>query len=128
MKCNEDEINKFPYELAKKKDLRTYCGFYLSLLKTKHNLIFSFFYDKDYNSKIIKIDLLLISFALFYTVNALFYTNDTMHNIYENKGSFNIEYQLPKIIYSSFISSFLNYLLKFLALSNDKIIDFKNTI
>ena len=127
MKCNEDEINKFPYELAKKKDLRTYCGFYLSLLKTKHNLIFSFFYDKDYNSKIVKIDLLLISFALFYTVNALFYTNDTMHNIYENKGSFNIEYQLPKIIYSSFISSFLNYLLKFLALSNDKIIDFKNT-
>ena len=50
-----------------------------------------------------------------------------MHKIYENQGSFNIEYQLPKIIYSSFISSFLNYLLKFLALSNDKILDFKNS-
>ena len=50
-----------------------------------------------------------------------------MHKIYENHGSFNIEYHLPKIIYSSFISSFLNYLLKFLALSNDKILDFKNS-
>ena len=124
---NEDEINKFPYELAKKKDLRTYCSYYISLVKTKHNLVFSIFYDKDYNPKIVKVNLLVISFTLFYTINALFYTNDTMHKIYENHGSFNIEYHLPKIIYSSFISSFLNYLLKFLALSNDKILDFKNS-
>ena len=48
-----------------------------------------------------------------------------MHKIYENKGKFDIEYQLPKIIYSSLISMVLNTPLKYLSLSNDAIIRFK---
>ena len=60
-----------------------------------------------------------------YTVNALFYSDDTMHNIYQSNGSFDIEYQLPKIVYSSLISMLLNILLNLLALSNDGIIEFK---
>ncbi len=48
-----------------------------------------------------------------------------MHNIYINKGSFDIEYKLPKIIYSSLISMVLNKILKILSLTNDSIIDFK---
>ena len=48
-----------------------------------------------------------------------------MHNIYINKGSFNLEYQIPIIIYSSLISMILNALLKLLALSNNDIIKFK---
>ena len=48
-----------------------------------------------------------------------------MHNIYESKGSFNIEYQLPKIVYSTLISIFLNTVLKSLALSNSGILKFK---
>ena len=48
-----------------------------------------------------------------------------MHNIYESKGSFNIEYQLPKIVYSTLISMFLNTVLKMLALSSSGILKFK---
>ena len=48
-----------------------------------------------------------------------------MHKIYENKGKFILEYQLPKTIYSFIISIVLNMLLKLLALSNDRIIKFK---
>ena len=48
-----------------------------------------------------------------------------MHNIYESKGSFSIEDQLPKIVYSSLISMALNTLLKLLALSNSGILKFK---
>ena len=48
-----------------------------------------------------------------------------MHKIYESKGSFDLETQLPITIYSSLISMVLNILLKLLALSNDAIIDFK---
>ena len=127
MTFNENELNQFPYELAKKKDLRTYCTYYISLIKTKHDLIFYLFYNNDYNSKIVKIDLLVVSFGSFYTVNTLFYNNDLMNKIYESNGSFNLAYQLPKIIYSSLISSVLNFFLKFLALPNDKIIEFKST-
>ena len=106
-------------------DKRSYCQYYISLLKTKHIFIFSFCYNKDYNSKIIKIDLFFIGFTIYYTVNALFYNDDTMHNIYVSKGSFDIEYQFPKIIYSSLISMVLNTILKLLALSNSGIVEFK---
>ena len=125
MEYKDDEINNLPYELALQYDKRTYCQYYISLLRTKHNFIFSFCYSEDYNSKIIKIDLFYIGFTIYYTVNALFYNDDTMHNIYVSKGSFDIEYQLPKIVYSSLISMLLNTLLKLLALSNGGILEFK---
>ena len=48
-----------------------------------------------------------------------------MHKIYEDKGLFDLETQLPIAFYSTIISSLLNYPLNFLALSNDAIIDFK---
>ena len=125
MKYIDDELNDLFYDLAKKYDKRTYCEYYISLLKTKHSLFFSFCYNSDYNSRIIKIDLFFIEFTIFYTTNALFFDDNTMHKIYENDGSFDFIYQLPKIIYSSLISMVLNKILKFLSLSNDGIISFK---
>ena len=125
MKYNDDEINTLSYELAIQNDKRTFSEYYISLLKTKHNLICSFFYNNDYNSKIIKIDIFCFGFSIHYIVNALFFDDDTMHKLYLNKGSFKLETQLPIIISSSFISLILNSLLKLLALSNNSIIDLK---
>ena len=48
-----------------------------------------------------------------------------MHNVYQSKGSFDVAYQLPIIIYSSFISMFFGALVQMLGLSNDSIVDFK---
>ena len=48
-----------------------------------------------------------------------------MHKIYESKGDFDLETQLPIVVYSTIISTILNYPLNFLALSNDAIINFK---
>ena len=67
----------------------------------------------------------MVGFAIEYTVNALFYNDDTMHKIYESKGQFDLETQIPIIVYSSIISYILNWPLNFLALSNDIIINFK---
>ena len=79
----------------------------------------------DYNLIIIKIALFIFNFSLYFTINALFFTDETMHKIYENKGIFNIINQLPQILYSSSISIFLNILIKTLALSGKKIIELK---
>jgi len=125
MEYNDFEKNDLTYELALKYDKRTFCEFYLSLPKTKHILIFSFCYNNDYNSRIIKIDLFFISFAIDYTVNAFFFNDDTMHKIYVDEGSFNFIYQLPQIIYSLLISSILNIILNLIALSEGDIIKFK---
>lgn len=54
---NDDEINDLSYDLALQNDKRTYWQLYNSFIKTKHEFIYAFFYNKDYNSKIIKIDL-----------------------------------------------------------------------
>ena len=71
---NDEEINDFSYDMALENDKRTYWQFYISLIKTKHEFIYTFFYKKDYNSKIIKIDLFVFGFALNYTVNGFFST------------------------------------------------------
>ena len=126
MKYNDEEMNDFSYELARENDKRTFCIYYVSLLKTKHLLFFSFCYNNDYNSKIIKMDLFFVSFATLYTVNALFFDDDTMHKIYVDKGKFNLQYQLPEIVFSSLISMVINTVLNLLALSNSGIIDFKH--
>ena len=121
----DEEINSFSYDLSLKIDKRTYCQYYASLLKTQHSLICALFNHNDYNSGIIKINLFLIGFTIEYIVNALFYNDDTMHKIYEDKGLFDLETQLPIAFYSTIISTILNYPLNFLALSNDVIINFK---
>ena len=48
-----------------------------------------------------------------------------MHKIYVSKGSFDFEYQIPKIVYSSLISIIINKILGLLALSNNAIIKLK---
>ena len=58
-------------------------------------------------------------------MNGLFFDDDTMHELYESKGEYDLAFQLPKIIYSSVISMVLNSILQNLALSSDPIIDFK---
>ena len=67
----------------------------------------------------------IIGFAIEYTINGLFYNDDTMHKIYESKGQFEFVNQIPIVIYSNIISYVLNFPLNFLALSNDAIINFK---
>ena len=124
----DEEINGFSYNLSLKIDKRTYCQYYISLLKTQHILICALFNNNDYNSVIIKFNLFLIGFTIEYIVNALFYNDDTMHKIYETKGEFDLESQIPIIVYSTIISSLLNYPLNFLALSNEPIINFKQGI
>ena len=54
IKYTDSEINGFSYEKALKCDKRTYIQYYISLLKTKHLLIFTFYPMKDYNSMILK--------------------------------------------------------------------------
>ena len=48
-----------------------------------------------------------------------------MHKIYEEEGVFNIIYQIPQIIYSSLISTLINFILKNLSLSQSYILEIK---
>ena len=119
------ELNQMDYESAIKIDKRTYFQYYLSLLKTKHLLIFSFWPIFDYNSKILKIFLFFFNFSLSFLVNALFINDETMHKIYEEKGAFDLLYNIPQILFSSLISDFINGIIQELALTQSDLINLK---
>ena len=119
------ELNSLDYEEAIQLDKRNYCQYYISLIKYNHPLLFSYGSYNDYNSKIIKIFLFFFSFSLDFAINALFFTDDTMHKIYEDKGKFNFLYQLPQILYSTLISRLFDSIIKNFALSQDNIVELR---
>ena len=130
MKPDTDyEFNWLSYKDALKYDKRENCDYYCSLIKSKQLFIFTFCSFNDYNSGIIKKFMLFLSFALHYTVNALFFDEANMHQIYEDKGQFNFEYQTPFIISSAIISNFvMRIILHTLVLTDKDILKIKYTI
>jgi hypothetical protein len=123
---NDYEINNLSYNEALKYDKRSYCKYYLSLLKTKHLFIYTFYLSNDYNSRIIKIILFVFLFDLYYTTNALFFTSSVLHEIFVNAGNFNLMYHLPQICYSTMISAVIKIIIKNLSLSQKNILEIKN--
>ena len=107
-------------------DKRNYFRFYLSLIKVKHIILFTFFLSYDYNLKIVKIDLFIFILIFSLTTNALFFNDSTMHKIYKDQGKFDLEYQIPQIVYSTLIVSGINILINYLALTENDIILLKS--
>ena len=124
--CYDCEINSFSYENAIKYDNRTFLQYYISLLKAKHPIVFSFVPIKDYNSKIVKISLFLILFSVNYIVNALFFNDSTIHRVYLDKGDYNYGYFIPKLILYFLLSHILYSSIKYIILSEGNILEIKN--
>ena len=127
-KLKDVEMNELNYRNAIMLDKRTFFQYYFCLLKKKILIIFVFYFQNDYNVRIIKISLFIVSFSLYMTINGFFFTDSTMHKVYENNGNYNIIYQIPQILYSSIISLIINNLLQYLSLSEKSILNFKKHI
>ena len=57
----------------------------------------------------------------------MFYSDETMHKIYVEKGKFDFTYQLPQMIYSFIISTILKIVLNYLGFYEGDIIEIKNS-
>ena len=121
------ELNNYKYKKALENDKRTYFECYIYLLKIKNPILFAFYPIKDYNIKIIKINLLCISFILYILINTLFFNNSVIHQIYEDGGAYNISFFLPKIIISFFISYFFSNIIIYFTISERNFLELKNT-
>ena len=122
---NDQELNTLEYEKALIYDKRSYLQYYWSLLKKKQLILFTFYPQNDYNLIILKISLFLLGFSLYFTINAFFFSDDSMHKIYVDRGIYNFVYQLPQILFSSVVSAIINMILKNLSLSEKNIIELK---
>ena len=121
----DEELMDLDYEEAIIADKRTYWQLYFSLIKKDQLILFTFFRKDDYNLPQIKILLFIVSFAFFFAVNGFFFTDETMDNIYEVNGAFDIIFQIPQILYSTIITSVISIILQKLSISEDQILEMK---
>ena len=120
------EFNWLSYDEATKFDKRSNCEYYGSLIRSKQLFIFTFCSFNDYNSGVIKKFMFFLSFALHYTVNALFFNDSNIHQIYEDEGQYNVGYQMPFIISSAVIATVaLRLMLQFLILTDKDVLEVK---
>ena len=122
---NDFEMNTLEYEKAMNIDKRSYFNYYISLIKTKHPIIFIFL-SNDFNVTIIKICILLLSFAINYAFNTFFFDFTIIHNVYKDQGEYNISYLFPLSFYSFIITYYINIAIKYLVLSERNILEYKN--
>ena len=116
-----EEINILNYENSLLIDNRNFLNIYYSFLEYSQLIIFTFITKTDFNLKQIKISLFIFSFILFLTFNTLFFTDESMSHIYKQGGTFDFIYNLPKTIFSGVCCGVINFLLKFLSLSQKDI-------
>ena len=122
---NDEEMNTLEYEKAIELDKRSYFQYYCSLIKKKQLILFTFIPTNDYNIMPLKISLFIVSFSLYFTIDAFFFSDETMHKIYKDNGVYNILYRIPQIFYSSIIPSIINILLKTLSLTEKDLLKIK---
>ena len=116
------------YENALINDKRNFLQYYWSLLKKKHLIILTFISNDDYNVFLLKFSLFILSLALFFSINTLFYRESTFHQIFTEKGKYNLIYQIPQVLYSTLISFVMTLILKKLSLSQNELIAIKKEL
>ena len=122
---NDYELNSLIYEEARIYDKRDFITYFISLIRAKHPIIFSFCPLKDYNSRIIKIDLFFLSFSIYCFVNCLFCNESMIHKIYKDEGIYNFGYLISYISYSFIIANTIFIIIKYFSLSEKNISELK---
>jgi hypothetical protein len=122
---NDFELNSFDYKTSLLNDKRTFCQYYLSLLRTKNIILLSICPAKDYNTMIIKLCIFSLSFSIYYAVNFAFFDDKILHEIYAIGGKYDFMYFLPKITISFAISYVITNIIKYIFLSERNIFEIR---
>ena len=83
----------------------------------KQPIIFGFCPIKDYNTFIIKSCIFFLSFAIYYAINFVFFSEETIHKIYEDGGKYDIVFFIPQISIAFAISHVITVIIKVIFLS-----------
>ena len=113
----DEDLNAADYETAKEIDKRSYWKYYLSLLKMKQLLIFTFYTHTDHNLRVVKIALFTLFLSFYFAFTALFFNDDIMREIYLYKGNTIAAIHVTNIILSSLCCLVMNLLIRIVSLS-----------
>ena len=119
------ELNNLDYIPACELDERSFCRTYWSVLLREHSALLTFFAWTDYNLFYIKFDKFIIQFCTNMAMNGLFFSDESMHNIYVNNGENDFIQQIPQMIYSLIIDHVLEVILCLLSLTDTSVYEIK---
>ena len=125
LKLTDTELNWNNYDFVLERDKRSCFKYYLSLVLRKNYITFTFFNITDYNSKVIKIYLLFVYIFIFLLINAFFFNESLIHQIYINRGNIFFKGNKIGIIISIVISKIIIFLVKYFSLTEMDIIRLK---
>ena len=123
---NEDQLNNADYNISLEKDKRGYLKLYWSLLKMKQLFIFTFYTYTDYNLRIAKIALFILFVSFYFAFTALFFNDNIMRQIYIYRGNTDAAVHIPNIILSSLCCLIMNFIVRFVSLSERDISKINN--
>jgi hypothetical protein len=93
----------------------------------KQLFIFTFYTYTDYNLRIAKIALFILFISFYFAFTALFFNDSIMREIYTYKGNTNAAVHIPNIILSSLCCIIMNFIVRFISLSERDISKINNT-
>ena len=91
----------------------------------EHSAFLTFFACADYNLFYVKLDKFIIQFCTNMAMNGLFFSDESMHNLYVNNGENNFIQQIPQMLFSLIIDHVLEVILCFLSLTDTSIYEIK---
>ena len=119
------ELNNLDYIPACEIDKRSFCRTYWSVLLREHIALITFFAWNDYNLFYVKFDRFIIQFSTNMAMNGLFFSDESMHNLYANNGDDDFVQQIPQMLYSLIIGHILEVILCYLSLTDTSIYNIK---
>ena len=112
------ELNNLDYLEAIEYDNRTFFRIYCSLLKREHLIIFTFFSWNDYNIFSIKLARFFHAICTDMVLNVFFFSDESMHNVYQSGGAYNFFEQLFQMVISTIVSQLLQIFLNYLTMTD----------
>ena len=119
------ELNNLEYIPACEHDKRSFFVSYWSVLLREHIAIMTFFAWYDYNLFYIKLNRFLIQFCTNFTMNGMFFSDESMHYLYVNNGEYNFVQKIPQMAISIVIGHILEVILCYLSLTDAPIYQIK---
>ena len=118
-----DEIFDLNYEDSLKYESRTFFQIYWWYLSIQHIIINTFISQNYLEFRYVNIFFFFESIALEMMLNALFYDDDYINEIYKNEGILDFISSIPKSIYSFLVTFLINFFLVKLSNSKAKILN-----
>ena len=118
IKYDDYEYNSLDYLIAVDLDKRRFFRVYWSLIKREHLFIFTFFSWNDYNLFSIKLSKFFFLICTDMALNMFFFSDESMHNVYQSGGKYNFFEQLFQMVISTLVSQLLQIFLNYLTMTD----------